>query len=172
MLALLKHVMRTISLLSILSLLTTALVSVSPVFAQDGEVCPNTSVEARVRVMNQLGSYDLEYAKNARPRFFVGLWTKLEASEKPAFGQIMRADDAQMSGLRETMRILSGRLAQDREHLSAWVRANGLESEIEVESIPADGSFLFFKASRLGMSRVLCASLSGELPSYMFRMGH
>ena len=104
------------------------------------------------------------------PEFFVGLYVKLTPDDRAQISDILKSieTEAGKRDLESAQADLSERLRRDREQLIGWIQKNGLQSEIEIRTEPANGSFLILNSTRLGMNEMLCASSQGELSAPIF----
>lgn len=142
-------------------------------YAESAKFCPGASDNVEKLISEKLLSYEGSFGQDSRHMFFVGLWVKLEDSEKRELSIVIHKDIQEMlEGVQVIMQKLSERLFTDRQALAVWIRVNNLEAEIEIQSLPADGSFLLLKATRSGIARIQCASSLGELPTFMSRLGY
>lgn len=102
---------------------------------------------------------------------FVGLWSRIDERERRKLGGAI-SGEVSIPKLQAVMGTVATRLNEDRRELASWVSANALGSEIEVQPIPVDGTFLLVRTSRKGLQAMLCASAAGDLPAVLTELGH
>jgi hypothetical protein len=122
----------------------------------------------------QIGDAHSEQLQPQKVRYFVGLWSQMEESEKAELSRITRIEDEteMFKEVQIVMDVLSQRLLEDREYLKFLVAEQNLTQEIEILDIPANGSFLFIDATEEGITQIEKAALDGELPLYMSELGN
>jgi hypothetical protein len=131
-------------------------------FAVDFKNCPRSAKD-------KLHGFESHYDTNPAPTYFVGLWSKLDRSEKPRLSKAVRGQD--LSGVVELQNEMAARLLKDRKALIKWIKENKLESQILVSDIPENGTFTLFNATYNGILKVLCSASVGELPSIFSNPG-
>ncbi|MES2854853.1 MAG: hypothetical protein V4692_03265 [Bdellovibrionota bacterium] len=140
-------------------------ISVTPASADPG-LC-------RYLGSTQASELHASFQKEVRHTFFIGLWRKLEESERPKVSWMFDTkDDAELiRNVESVQEMLSERLLRDRVDFGAWVRGRGLSEEIEISEKPENGSFILYSATRRGLNETLCASERGELSEIFLNPG-
>jgi hypothetical protein len=132
--------------------------------------CEGISVGEQSRLQQKIQQIAQRFQSARQPEFFVGLFNKVTSDDRAQLSEAIKIIETE-TGLRDletSQADLSERLRRDREQLIGWIQKNGLQTEVEIRTEPANGSFLILNSTRLGMEEMLCASSQGEIAAPIF----
>lgn len=134
--------------------------------------CEAAGESAQRFVAHALRLSENRFKIEAKPTFFLGFAVKIDEREQRQISHALMLPDDQLSdGLESVFKAVGERLLVDRAQLQQWVQQHQLTSEVEVRQQPTDGRFLLLNATRMGLRRILCAGVTGDLPAVFTRLG-
>jgi hypothetical protein len=147
-----------------------------PIFAAllclypQSQACEGISPVDQQRVDQKIHQLASRFQTQKQPEFFVGLYSKVTLEDRQQLSVAVKNIEVEegLQALETSQADLSERLRRDREQLIGWVQKNGLQSEIEIRTEPANGSFLILNSTKSGMIEMLCASSQGDIAAPIF----